>query len=83
VNQETKKMYDTWDAALALCSVESVCLDLKKALADGSMLRGYTAKKIEDIELEKVQATEKELVASVFTLGVELSKLYDQLKEKA
>lgn len=43
-------MKEVWDTAVALCTIEGVALSLKKELCNGSMLKGYTAKPLADVD---------------------------------
>lgn len=44
-------MIHPYDVNIALCAVEQACLDLKAQIADGSMLRGHTARPVERINM--------------------------------
>lgn len=48
-------MKNVYDPALALCMVERAAIELKLSLCNGSMLKGYTAKPIEEINEAEVK----------------------------
>jgi hypothetical protein len=58
-------MKQPYDTALMLCAIEQHCLNMKKLLADGSMLQGHTAKKLEAIDQPAVRAELGKMKATV------------------
>lgn len=48
-------MKDVYTTCMALVRVEEVCLDIKKALTDGSALKGHTPKTYDRVDMHAVR----------------------------
>lgn len=68
-----------YEAALALTNVEAGALDLKSKLCDGSMLKGHTAKKLADVNLQEVRTA---FVCLELSMAILKRKLDNFPKEK-
>ncbi len=58
-------MKDVYNTCMALVRVEEVCLDMKKTLTDGSLLKGHTIKQYDRIDMHAVRVQLGLLTAAV------------------